>query len=146
MRLIKLIAAALIMTVSPMTAAVAQDAGTPARTNVRTEIERILNADSESSAQSTPREVAELIATIPQGGAPADFWAAYQGHVLAWAQYAVLADSATQQRLETAIAENAEELAAAETAIDTTFAEVERIARSYGARLPGPRIDPNSVA
>lgn len=146
MRFTHLIAASLICAAMPTAYGLAQESPSPARTDTRAEIERILNADSASGAQADPRQVAEFMTTIPQGGAPEDFWEAYQSHVRAWEQYAALAEASGQQQLESAFSENLEELAAAETAIEMTFAEVERIARRYGARLPAPQIDVTSVA
>lgn len=105
----------------------------------RTAIERVLQADNLDTDQLSPRDVAETIAGIPQGRAPDDFWTAYQAHVRAWQRFAQVWDRAVAQRGESTFIDNEEELLEAEQAIGTTFDEVERIARRYGARLPIPR-------
>lgn len=117
-------------------AAVAQDA------IARSEIERILQADNLDTSRMNPREVAETIATIGRGRAPEDFWQAYQAHVRAWRRFAELVERALRQQGESTFIEGEEELEAAGRAIDTTFAEVERIARRYGARIP---VQPGNV-
>ena len=96
----------------------------------RAEIERILAADNVDTSRLSEREVAEAIAKVERGRAPQDFWLAYRAHVLAWKR---LADA-----VERAGRSGAEDRMRAEQAIDATFDEVERIARSYGARLPVP--------
>ena len=102
----------------------------------RAEIERILEADNLDTGRLNPREVADTIASIARGRAPEDFWQAYQAHVRAWRQFAELVERAVRQQGESTFIEGEEELVAAERAIDTTFDEVERIARRYGARIP----------
>jgi hypothetical protein len=115
---------------APASAAVAQDA------TARSEIERILQADNLDTSRMSPREVVETIATIGRGRAPEDFWQAYQAHVRAWQHFAELVERAVRQQGESTFIEGEEELEAAGRAIDSTFAEVERIARRYGARIP----------
>lgn len=104
----------------------------------RAEIERILNADNLDTDRMTARDVAETMAAIARGRAPDDFWNAYQAHVRAWEQFAAASEQAQGQPVETAFVEGSEAIAAAQEAIGTTFSEVERIALSYGARLPMP--------
>jgi hypothetical protein len=100
----------------------------------RSEIERILDADNVDTSALEPREVAEAIAGIRRGRAPDDFWLAYRAHVDAWGRLADALDAAhTSRGLK-----DIEAIGAAEEAIETTFDEVERIARRYGARLPTP--------
>jgi hypothetical protein len=96
----------------------------------RTEIERILEADNLDLATMTPREVAETLARIPRGGAPDEFWARYQGPVRAWWSYAALKDD---DRV------HSHDVSEAKDMVNQTFDDVERIAESYGARLPEPR-------
>ena len=110
----------------------------------RREIERILREDSLTSSQPTPREVADTMAVISRGSAPQDFWTAYQTHVQAWQRYAQLVEQGGQQPAESSFAP--EGAAEAQTAIETTFTEVERIARRYGARLPAAPVDPRTIA
>jgi hypothetical protein len=112
----------------------------------RTEIERILNADNLDSNRLTPREIAETIAQIERGRAPEDFWNAYQIHVRAWARFAAAVERAQRAQRESTLGEEMAELQAAESAIGTTFDEVERIALRYGARLPVPPIDTQTIA
>jgi hypothetical protein len=114
------------------------DAAVP-REAARSEIERILQADNLDTDQLSPRDVADTIAGIARGRAPEDFWTAYQAHVRAWERFAQVWDRTAAQRGESTFIENEEELLEAEQAIGTTFDEVERIARRYGARLPVPR-------
>ena len=113
----------------------------------RAEIERILDADNLDTTRLSPREVLEIMTAIPRGGAPEDFWNAYQSHVQAWARLADAAERAQQdQQAESAFGSGMDDLAAAAAAIGTTFDEVERIARLYHARLPAPRIDTRTIA
>ena len=100
------------------------------------EIRRILWADNVDTSNLTTREVADTIARIPRGSAPDDFWAAYQAHVFAWERLADLVDDPEAED---------DELAAAEEAVSTTFDEVERIARIYGARMPIPPAEQSST-
>lgn len=102
------------------------------------EISRILAADNVDSNLLTSSEVLAAIRTIPRGSAPDDFWTAYQAHVRAWERAA-----AAEQKLEKADGVDPEaaqraatELAEAEARIEATFAEVGRIAESYGVTLP----------
>jgi len=96
----------------------------------RTEIERILEADNLDLASMTPREVAETMARIPRGRAPDEFWARYQGHVRAWKWCAALVDD---DRV------HSHDVSEAKGLVNATFDDVERIAESYGARLPERR-------
>ena len=91
------------------------------------EIERILEADNLDLAAMGPAEVAEAMARIPRGRAPDDFWARYQGHVRAWQWYAALAGTDGV---------SGHDVLDAEAMVNATFDDVERIALSYGARLP----------
>ncbi|HEX8578102.1 MAG TPA: hypothetical protein VF655_00735 [Allosphingosinicella sp.] len=100
----------------------------------RSEIERIVEADNLDTSKLSPREVADAITLIPRRRAPADFWVAYLAHVEAWRRLAEATGAARRNRA----ADDFEAVAAAEDAVDTTFDEVERIARGYGARLPIP--------
>ena len=102
------------------------------------EIERILDLDNLEVELLPPREVAAAMSAIPRGRAPHDFWIAYQAHVRAWQRYA----SATGSSLNSSSGlsrDDAARRAEARLAIDSTFDEVERIARGYGAKLPFPR-------
>ena len=101
----------------------------------RSEIERILAADNVDTSRLSEREVADSIARVRRGRAPQDFWLAYRAHVLAWKR---LADAVEDADRPGATRSDAEEVVRAEEAIEATFDEVERIARSYGARLPTP--------
>jgi hypothetical protein len=98
----------------------------------RSEIERILAADNVDTSRLSEREVADSIARVERGRAPQDFWLAYRAHVLAWKRLADAVEKAGEDRSGAAMAN-------AEQAIEATFDEVERIARTYGARLPTPR-------
>lgn len=111
----------------------------------RTEIERILQEDNLGGRRLTPRETAETMAGISRGRAPQDFWSAYQLHVQAWQLYAAALEQGGQRQGDPSFGFNgdAEE---AERAITTTFNEVERIARRYGARLPAPPVNPLEIA
>ena len=100
----------------------------------RSEIERILAADNVDTSRLSERDVADIVARIERGRAPKDFWLAYRAHVLAWERLADAVERASQG--ESLL--KAEEVVKAEQAIDSTFDEVERIARAYGARLPTP--------
>ncbi|HYJ53578.1 MAG TPA: hypothetical protein VEW04_10450 [Allosphingosinicella sp.] len=112
----------------------------------RTEIERILNADNLDTNRLSPRDVVEIISGIERGRAPEDFWNAYQLHVRAWASLADAVDRAQGTQSESNLGEGMEEVEAAAQAIETTFNEVERIAGRYGARLPRPPVDTDSIA
>jgi hypothetical protein len=103
----------------------------------RTEIERILEADNVDTSRLSSRAVAEALATIDRGGAPNDFWAAYQVHVAAWVRLADVETALSKHRVP--MPEDVKTLAIAEAAIGESFDQVERIARRYGARLPTPR-------
>jgi hypothetical protein len=112
----------------------------------RTEIERILNADNLDTARLSAREVVEIMSGIARGRAPEDFWAAYELHVRAWANLAAVEESEQRPPDGSTFTENPDRREAAEAAIGTTFDEVERIARRYGAHLPRPRIDTRTIA
>lgn len=112
----------------------------------RREIERILREDSLTSSQPTPREVAETMATIARGRAPEDFWTAYQTHVQAWQRYAEAVEQAPQQQQNESTFGDEGAAGEAQTAIQTSFAEVERIARRYGAHLPAAPVDVRNIA
>ena len=90
----------------------------------RTEIERILDADNVDTSRLSPSEVAEAMRRIERGRAPKDFWTAYQAHVAAWNRLAQATEIAERRQ--------------ADLEIETSFDEVERIARHYRARLPVP--------
>jgi hypothetical protein len=111
----------------------------------RAEIERILQEDNLGARRLSPRETAETMAGIARGRAPQDFWAAYQLHVQAWQAYAAAVETGQQQQGESTFGFNGD-ATAAEQAITTTFNEVERIARRYGARLPAPPVNPLEIA
>jgi hypothetical protein len=100
----------------------------------RMEIERIVRADNLDTSRLSPREVADAIAQIPRRRAPLDFWTAYRAHGLAWQRLADATDAArgrpARGQLDAVVAQ--------EEAIDSTFDEVERIARRYGVRMPVP--------
>lgn len=104
----------------------------------RREIERILAADNLDTGRLSPGEVVATIRAIPRGRAPGDFWTAYQEHVRAWERFAAIEervrDLGEGKEREAAIMA----LFEADREINTTFDEVERIARSYGAELPTP--------
>ncbi|HEU0100601.1 MAG TPA: hypothetical protein VFQ67_17715 [Allosphingosinicella sp.] len=100
----------------------------------RAEIERILAADNVDTSRLSESEVADIVARVERGRAPLDFWLAYRAHVRAWER---LAD-ATERASQGESLFKAEEVVKAEQAIESTFDEVERIARAYGARLPVP--------
>jgi hypothetical protein len=135
MKLARLAALAILAAQTPAVAA--QETDIVVRGDVqRMEIERVLRADNVDTSRLDSREVAEAIAGIERGRAPDDFWLAYRAHVRAWER---LADAEERARLEQSESDFAGELAQAERAIDSTFGEVERVARNYGARLPIPR-------
>ena len=145
MRMIGALLAALAALTVPA-AATAQDQDIVVRgETARVEIERILNADNLDTAHLSTREVAEIMAGIARGGAPEDFWDAYQRHVQAWARLADAVDQAQTQQSESTFGQGSE-LADATAAIGTTFSEVERIARLYHAHLPPPRVDTSMIA
>jgi hypothetical protein len=126
-----------LMAIAAPAAVSAQEADIVVRGDVgRSEIERILAADNVDTSRLSEREVADIVGHVERGRAPQDFWVAYRAHVVAWQRLADAADRAGRDRAESLF--EAEELVKAEQAIDATFDEVERIARSYGARLPIP--------
>jgi hypothetical protein len=101
-------------------------------------IERILNADNLDVDRLSPREVAETIAEIPRGRAPGDFWNAYQLHVRAWQDYADARDAARIPTSPTDIDHRPDGAAidSARKRINSTFDDVEAIARRYHAHIP----------
>jgi hypothetical protein len=124
MRFLTLAALALLAPGAPAPVA-AQEADIVVRGDVaRNEIERILDADNLDTSRLSAREVAEAIGRIRRGRAPEDFWAAYQAHVAAWGRLAQATEIAAQRQ--------------ADSEIEASFDEVERIARAYGAILPTP--------
>ena len=143
LRFLALAFAALLVPVQNMAAA---PGATAQNDSARSEIERILNEDNLDSARLSPRDVAETIAGIRRGHAPEDFWNAYQLHVRAWGRLADAVERAQRSSAESALGEEMEEVEAAARAVETTFDEVERIAGRYGARLPHPPVDTNSIA
>ena len=104
------------------------------RATDRAKIERILEADNLDTSELPAGEVAAIMARIERQGAPTDFWRAYRLHVAAWVRYA----DALRRRSEPESSVTSDELFAAGQAIETSFDTVERIARSYGARVPRP--------
>ena len=101
-------------------------------------IERILNADNLDVDRLSPREVADTMAEIPRGRAPGDFWIAYQKHVRAWQDYA---DARDASRVVTSAMDidhrpDGAAIADAQKRLNSTFDEVEVIARRYHARMP----------
>ena len=139
MRIVRLVIAALLIMMVPSIAA-AQNEDVIVRADpARIEIERILVADNLDTGMLGPRAVADTIAGIERGRAPDDFWSAYQAHVQAWQQLANAEDRARIARDDpTSLQDWAADVARAGLQIETTFDEVERIARLYGARLPVP--------
>ena len=101
-------------------------------------IERILNADNLEVDRLSPREVADTMAEISRGRAPADFWTSYQKHVRAWQDYANARDAARVVTSATDIDHRPDGLAIADARkrINTTFDEVEAVTRRYHARMP----------
>lgn len=95
----------------------------------RGEIERILSADNLDTIGGHPRAIADAMARIPRGRAPADFWESYERHLAAWERYAEAVDSNADET----------ERIMAERVINSSFDAVERIARRYGARIPNAR-------
>jgi hypothetical protein len=103
----------------------------------RPAIERILRADNLDVEHLPASDVADIMSEIPRGGAPLDFWTAYQAHVRAWQDYADAKERA--RRANPTDIDNAPDGAAiadARKRISSTFDLVERIAREYGVRLP----------
>ena len=103
------------------------------------EIERILDLDNLEVELLHPREVAAAMASIERGRAPRDFWAAYQDHVRAWRRLAEASPSPLVLGISIPADDGPARRAEAKLAIETSFDEVERIARRYGARIPIPR-------
>ena len=106
----------------------------------RSEIARILAADNVDVGQLSPRQVAASIRAIPRGRAPEDFWTTYQTHVRAWEAMATATErlerlANAKPRLQ---ADAIQDVSEAQAAIESTFDEVERVARSYGVDMPVP--------
>jgi hypothetical protein len=113
------------------------------RTTESAEIERILAADNLDSSKLSAREIADTIRAIPRGEAPDDFWAAYQAHVSAWRRAADAEDTLNKMDIsESEIERASTALAEANMDIESTFAEVARIAESYGVAMPEPPAAP----
>ena len=129
MRTIRLIMAALLVGLSPTARAQSGEIvvhGVAAKV----EIERILDADNLNTGSLGSRFVADTIAGISRGRAPADFWYAYQAHVRAWQRLADAEDRAARALEDVpSSADSASLVVDAEQQIETTFDEVERIAR-----------------
>lgn len=122
----------------PAPAAAAQNQEIVIRGEIaRMEIERILREDNLDSDRLGTDAVVEIMSAIQRGQAPGDFWNAYQAHVRAWQRYAQAETWIRGQEGATFI-DGLDEYEAAGEAIDSTFDEVVRIARRYGARLPAP--------
>ena len=141
MRILSLIGFALLALAGSPAAAQRSDQLVPRGDSVtRAEIGRILAADNVDVSQLSPRQVADSIRAIPRGRAPDDFWTTYQAHVRAWESMAAAAERL--ERLANAKpslqADAMGEMAEAQAAIESTFDEVERIARSYGVGMPAP--------
>ena len=98
------------------------------RSVARAEIERILGADNLDTAGRPASDVVETMARISRGRAPSDFWQSYERHLQAWERFADASQSTDVGATDRC-----------ERAINTSFDEVERIARRYGARMPQPR-------
>ena len=145
MRILALPALALMALTAPVIAQTPSDDIVVRGAAARQEIERILREDNLDSSRLTPREVAETMAGIARGRAPEDFWTAYQTHVQAWQRYAEAIEQAPRQQGESTFGAEGE-AGEAQTAIQTTFEEVERIARRYGARLPAAPVDVRNIA
>src|SRR5438270_8285712 len=80
----------------------------------RAEIERILRSDNLDTLAGRPREVADIMAHIRRGRAPADFWRSYERHVDAWQRFAEATDSGADH----------DELIADERELNSTFNDV----------------------
>ena len=154
MRLVRpVLLAALALAAAPLTAQDRESVPAPQAEqeivvrgeSARREIERILREDNLTSSQPSPREVADTMAVISRGSAPQDFWTAYQTHVLAWQRYAEAVEQTPRVQNESSFGDEGQ-AAEAQQAIESTFVEVERIARRYGARLPAAPIDPRTIA
>ncbi|MGQ0660872.1 hypothetical protein [Sphingosinicella sp.] len=147
MRVLSLAALALMVLTAPAIAQAPSDDIVVHGAAARQEIERILREDNLNTDRMTPREVADTMAAIARGRAPEDFWSAYQTHVQAWQRYAEAVEQTPGQGPQGESTFGAEGAAGeAQTAIQTTFAEVERIALRYGARLPAAPVDVRNIA
>lgn len=106
----------------------------------RAEIGRILAADNVDVRGLSPLQIFDRIRAIPRGRAPNEFWTAYQAHVRAWEAAAVATER--MERLASAKpilrTDAATDVAEAYEAVESTFSEVERVARSYGVDMPVP--------
>lgn len=126
------------LTSLPAPAAAAQDQEIVVRGEIaRMEIERILQEDNLDTERLGAGAVVDIMSAIRRGQAPEDFWEAYQTHVRAWRWYAE-AEMRIRAQEGAAFIDGLDDYEAAADAIDSTFDEVERIARLYGARLPAP--------
>ena len=137
-----MVVAAFLIGLSPVVAN-AQDEGIVVHGDAaKVEIERILNADNLNTGSLGARFVAETISGITRGRAPLDFWTAYQAHVRAWYGLANAEEQARGMPEDLASAADSAALVVdAERQIAQTFDEVERIAISYGARMPVPPME-----
>ncbi len=145
MRIVQLALLALLASAAPATAQAPSDDIVVHGAAARQEIERILREDNLNTDRLTPREVADTMAMIARGRAPEDFWTAYQTHVQAWQRYAEAVEQTPNQQGESTFGAEGD-AGEAQTAIQTTFAEVERIALRYGARLPAAPVDLRNIA
>lgn len=128
---------ALLGLLPPLSAAAQKVDVTVYAAPARFEIERILATDNLDTGALESRVVAEAMVAIARGRAPNDFWSAYQAHVAAWQHFAAVEGRAKiVQDDVTSIDDTAAALASAKRQIETTFDEVERVARRYGARIP----------
>lgn len=140
MRINWLIMGAFLGLLAPPAAAAQTDDVVVYASSARAEIERILRADNLDTDTLASRVVADAMAGIKRGQAPDDFWRAYQAHVRAWHQLAVVERLVRDGRDAPPSLDHRKAVrAAAERRIGTTFDVVERIARRYGVRLPVPR-------
>jgi predicted RNA-binding Zn ribbon-like protein len=147
MRVIRLVIAAFLVSLAPGTSW-AQDGEIVVRgTAAKAEIERILIADNLNPETMSTRDIADTIAGIERGRAPKDFWTAYQAHVRAWQRLAAAEEEAQRTVNDPgAFRDVAVKLVAAEQQIESTFDEVERIALSYGAKMPIPPSELERIA
>jgi hypothetical protein len=133
--------ATLAILAMPMTALAAEQPNASARRGSeaeRTAIQRILAADNLDTTAMSSRQIVNAMRSISRGRAPRDFWNAYQAHKRAWQRFAS-AEERMQRLGDGAGAENAAAaMTEAESAVESTFAEVLRIAASYGVEAPTP--------
>lgn len=141
MRILPLIGFALLaLTGVPVAAQPSDQAVIRGNAVTRSEIGRILAADNVDVRGLSPRQVFDKIRAVPRGRAPNEFWTAYQAHVRAWE--AAAAATERMERLANAKpilrTDAATDLAEAYEAVESTFNEVERVARGYGVDMPVP--------